>query len=143
MNLWRKRGTYLQKVQKRCSLKLQVLGISLFYLAVKHFGIILAGSIVNYPGAEKALRPTDSQFPEENHNLYYEANLNLLRCSVLSALLTKHYQRLCTVVDLLLKVSFKQRLLRSVARQALILESQGTPLACCDHLFFYTQCKFI
>lgn len=89
MKLWRKRGTYLQKVKKRCSLNLQVLSISLFYLAVKHFEIILTGSIVNYPGEEKAL--TDSQFPEETLNLYYEANLNLLGCSVLSALLTKNY----------------------------------------------------
>lgn len=87
----------------RCSLSLQVLGISLFYHAVKHFGIILAGSIVNYPGAEKAL--TDSQFPEGTLNLYYEVNLNLLGCSVFSALLTKNYLRLCTVVDLLLKSS--------------------------------------
>lgn len=89
MKLWRKRGTYLQKLKMRCSFNLQVLGISLFYLAVKHFGLILAGSIVNYPGAEKAL--TDSQFPEETVNLYYEANLNLLGCSVLSAMLTKNY----------------------------------------------------
>lgn len=89
MKLRRKRCTYLQKVKKRCSLDLQVLGISLFYLAVKHFGLILAGSIVNYPGEEKAL--TVSQFPEETLNLYFDAYLNLLGCSVLSALLTKNY----------------------------------------------------